>query len=414
MKEESIISFDRALQIVLESVVQKDPEIVSIHDAAGRINYLDIVSDINIPSFDNSAMDGYAIHHTDTKGASSSMPVHMQIVGEIQAGEKHDTALIKKNTAIRIMTGAPIPPGADSVIPVEYASEDEAANTVQIFKEMKLNENVRFAGEDITVGQIIIKNGERIDSAEIGLLAAINKKEVSVYKKPDVAIISTGNEIVEVGEEIITGQVRNTNAYSLASEVKKYNGAIRYVGIAKDELKSTRQIFIKAMDSDIIISTGGVSKGKYDLVKDVLADLGVEIVIEKVNMKPGRPIVFGKKGDKIFFGLPGNPVSTLVAFLEFVRPAMLKISGSKKLKKPEIYGILDDEIKKKESRKEFIRGHFYIQHNTIHVKSTGPQGSGILRSMSDANCLIIIPEQSSGGKAGDNVLIQLIEHEEIY
>lgn len=413
MKEENSIFYENALEIILNSIVPKSGETVSIHEAAGRIIYEDIISEINIPSFDNSAMDGFAIRHLETLGATKSAPLCFEVTGEVQAGGKCGTDLLEMNTAKRIMTGAPVPQGADSVIPVEFTIEDEDDRTVKIFKEMKLHENIRFSGEDVKIGQVIIKKGDRLGSAEIGLLAAVNRKELLAFKIPDVAIISTGNEIVDIGEEIVKGQVRNTNAYSIISEVKKYRGNPHYIGIAKDELKITKEMFNKAMDFDIIISTGGVSKGRYDFVKDVLSDLGVEILIEKINMKPGKPIVFGKKGDKLFFGLPGNPVSTLVSFIEFVRPALLKMTGASKLKKPEIYATLDNEIKKKDGRKEFIRGYFYIKQNNLHVKSTGPQGSGILRSMSDANCLIVIPENSNGCKAGNHVLVQLIEHEEI-
>ena len=209
------------------------------------------------------------------------------------------------------------------------------------------------------------------------------------------------------------GQIRNSNAYTLHSEITKYNGIPVYLGIAKDSLSETKEIFTKALEYNIVISTGGVSMGKYDLVKDILSELGVNIAFETIKMKPGKPMIFGTKNNTLVFGLPGNPVSTIVSFIEFVRPALLKMSGARYLNKPEIRAIADNDIHKKRGRKEFLRGFFSIIDGIVHVTTTGPQGSGILRSMSVANCLIVLNEESTGCSKGDQVVIQLIDHEEI-
>jgi molybdopterin molybdotransferase len=339
--------------------------------------------------------------------------VEFFITGEIQAGGGSLKQGVGKNTAIRIMTGAPIPEGADSVIPVELTEENVAKESIRVSRALKQHENIRFAGEDIKRGQVVLKKGKKLLSADIGLLAALNMPEISVYKRPRVAIISTGDELAEVGDELLPGKIRNSNAYTLYSEVKKYNGIPSYLGIAKDSVENIKNTFTRALDYDILISTGGVSMGKYDFVKDVLSELGVNIVIEKLKMKPGKPMIFGSKGATLIFGLPGNPVSTIVSFIEFVRPALLKMSGAEDLNKPELLAVADDDIRKTSGRREFIRGCFYIKNGTIHVTTTGPQGSGLLRSMSIANCLIVMPEESEGCSPGQNVSIQLIHHEEI-
>jgi molybdopterin molybdotransferase len=409
----SFVSVETALQIMLDSVTTVGHERVHLLEAAGRILYEDIRSDINIPPFDNSAMDGYAVRSTDTKGSTATTPVPFMVAGEIQAGGGLKDRILAKGTAIRIMTGAPVPEGADAVIPVEFTVEDGHQGRMLAYKELKTHENIRCAGEDVTAGQIVLKRGDALKSADIGLLAALNKKEISIFKKPAVAIISTGDEIVEVGEEMDSGKIRNTNAYTLIAEVRKYNGDPRYLGIARDTLTTTREKFEEALQADVVISTGGVSMGKYDLVKQVLEELGVDVKIEKIRMKPGKPMIFGVRGRTLYFGLPGNPVSTMVSFIEFVRPVLLRLGGARLIDKPEIRAKLEHDIRKSSERKEFIRARFSIIDGSFHVTATGPQGSGILRSMSLANCLIVIPEDVAEYKKGDFVIVQLINHEEI-
>ncbi len=411
-KTNTFVSFETAYRKILSSVTELGSERVPLNEISGRILYQDMRSEINIPPLDNSAMDGFALRWIDTKGASQDNPVALHICGEIQAGGPFRNARVARYSTVRIMTGAPLPDGADAVIPVENTEEDAIKGMIAVFKELQLHENIRFAGEDIKAGQIVLKKGTTLRSAEIGLLASLNISEVPVYQRPRVAIISTGDEIAEVGSELKAGQIRNSNAYTLSSEIKKYNGIPRYIGIARDSLSITKELFSEALEYDIVISSGGVSMGKYDLVKEVLVELGVDISIETIKMKPGKPLIFGSKANTLVFGLPGNPVSTMVSFIEFVRPALLKMSGALNLKKPEIFAIAENDINKKKGRTEFLRGVFSIINGIVHVSTTGPQGSGILRSMSDANCLIMMSEDSAGCKKGERVLIQLINHEE--
>jgi molybdopterin molybdotransferase len=409
--KETMVTVEEAIERILGSIEPLQAETVSILDATGRVLYEDVVSHFNVPPLDNSAMDGYAIIAENTAHASKEDPVAMTVVDEIKAGGDFKAASVKANTAIRIMTGAPIPDGADSVIEIENTRED--GDKVLIFNRVKKGDNIRYAGEDIKKGSIVLNRGDRLKSSDIGLLASLNIDAIQVYSRPRVAIVSTGDEIVGVGEEIKAGQIRNSSYYTLYSEIKKYNSIPEYLGIARDTKDDVRDKLLKALEYDAVITTGGVSMGKYDFIKDAITDLGMEILIEKIKMKPGKPCIFGKKGNKLFFGLPGNPVSTLVSFIQFVRPALLRLMGSKKIDKPLINAVLEGEIRKKPERKHFVRGYFTIRDGNFYVNTTGPQGSGILRSMSIANCLIIIPIGVERVKDGDVVTIQLINHGEV-
>ena len=404
------VSFEEAQRIILNSVRPLNCENISIMEAFNRVLYEDIVSDILIPPVDDSAMDGYAVIADDTRGASKNNPVKLQITGEIQAGASIIGKQVSRGTAIRIMTGAPIPEGADSVI--KFEDTEEEGDYIKIFSEMVKYKNCRFAGENIKKGDKVLQRGDRLRSADVGILASLNYNAVKVYKQPTVSIISTGDELIDIGEEIKTGQIRNANSYSLYSEVKKYNGLPDYLGIAKDTLEDTKEIFLKALKSDVIISTGGVSMGKYDFVKEIYSDLNIEMQFEKINVKPGSPCAFGKKDNKLIFSLPGNPVPTLTSFIQFVRPTLLKLMGAKRIKKPIVNAFLEEDINSVKAH-HLLRGYFTIKNNEFYVSTTGNQKPSVLRSMSAANCLIVIPENITKVKAGEKVAIQLIDHDEI-
>ncbi len=407
-----MISVNNALEIILGSTRTIESfETSDIFNLTGRILYNNIVSGIDVPQRDNSAMDGYAVIFEEAANASEGNPVILSVTSEVQAGGEYTGSALKKGEAVRIMTGANIPEGADAVIPFEDTEEIEGK--VKLFKSLSQNENIRFRGEDIRKGDIVLRKGIRIDSAQAGLIASMNINRVDVYKKPEVAVISTGDEIVELGSSNPSGKTVNSNAYTICSEVRKYGGEPVYLGIVKDNIIETTEKIEDAMKSDIIITSGGVSMGKYDFIPDVMRNLGVDIKIQKVLMKPGKPVVFGHIGSKLFFGLPGNPVSVMVSFMQFVRPALLKMSGAEKIEKPVIGAKLTEKIRKKPGRKHFVRGVYTIINNQFHVKTTGDQGSGILRSMSEANCLIMLPEEQGDAVPGDVVDIQLIDHGEI-
>ncbi|MDY6932809.1 MAG: molybdopterin molybdotransferase MoeA [Spirochaetota bacterium] len=406
-----VVTVEEATDIILNSIIQLKGERVSILDATKRVLFEDIISSINIPLLDNSAMDGYAIIAADTIGSNRERPVKLPVLGEVQAGGDHQGIRISSGSVIRIMTGAPIPKSADAVVQFEDTCEEDGI--VSIYREVKKGENIRLAGEDIRKGGLILQSGHLLRSADIGILASLNYQEVMLYRRPEVAIISTGDEIVDIGEVLHPGQIRNSNSYTLYSEIKRYNTIPHYLGIARDDIDETKEKLNQAFKYDVIITTGGVSMGRYDFVKDVMIDLGVDIKFESIRMKPGKPCIFGIKGHKLFFGLPGNPVSTMISFYQFVRPAILKLMGAERINIPTVNAILEEGIRKKPDRVNFIRGHFTINDGELYVKTTGSQGSGILSSMSRANCIILLPIGIEGVHAGERVSIQLIHHEEI-
>jgi len=356
-------------------------------------------------------MDGYAVISTDTRGASRDTPIRLEVIGEVQAGGSALGKKVAAGTAIRIMTGAPVPEGADSVIQFEETREE--GGIVSIFKEARQYQNYRFAGENIQNGDQVLCSGDRLSAADVGILSSLNHREVKVYRQPTVSIISTGDELINVGESAKPGRIRDVNGYALSSEIVKVNALPSYLGIARDTFDDTRALFLKALSSDVVISTGGVSMGRYDFVKAVYADLNVEIQFKRVNVKPGKPCTFGKKGGQLFFGLPGNPVSTLTSYTQFVRPALLRLMGARRIKKPVVHAFLEEDIRKKPGSVHLLRGCFTIKNGRFYVSTTGSQKSSVLRSMSGANCLIVIPADTTTINAGDTVAIQLIEHGEI-
>jgi molybdopterin molybdotransferase len=411
--KKSTVSVAQAQQIIMDSVTPLEGESISILEAYHRVLYEDIVSDTMIPPLDCSAMDGYAIIAEDAQGASRENPAALRIVGEAQAGGSLAGRQISRGEAIRIMTGAAMPAGADAVIKVEDTEEGDGY--VKIFRETAKYKNYRNAGENIRKGDLVLSRGDRLSSADIGILASLNRQAVEVYRQPRVAIISTGDELVGIGEEVGFGKIRDVNAYALYSEVKKYHALPEYLGIAKDTLRDVKEVFSRALEYDVVISTGGASMGRYDFIKEVYSDLNIETQFEWVNVKPGKPCAFAKKGGKLFFGLPGNPVSALTSFIQFVRPALLRLMGAKMIRKPIVSAVLEEDIGPKQLGKiHLLRGYFTIKDNEFFVSTTGDQKSSVFRSMSKANCLIIIPASLAGAKAGEKVEIQLIDHEEIW
>jgi molybdopterin molybdotransferase len=406
-----MLNVDEAFDIIMSNVaVINESEKTDIFNCYGRILFNDIIAELNVPARNNSAMDGYAVISDDIINSNPNNPTCLKIVYEIQAGHEFNGKKLIQGCAVRIMTGAPIPDGADCVVPFE--DTEEIGDIVNIYKKQSKHENIRFAGEDIKKGDVTLKKGIRIDSPQAGLISSLNIKEFPAYKKPTVGIISTGDELIEPGEEY-SGKTINSNAYMLYSEVKKYGGDPCYGGIVNDNYENVKSVFLELMDNDIIISSGGVSMGRYDFIPDVLKEIGIDIKVHKVLMKPGKPVIFGTYGSKLFFGLPGNPVSVIVSFMQFVRPALLKMAGNSKILKPVIKAQIKDTIVKKKGRKNFIRGIFYIENGIPFVQTTGPQGSGILTSMSIANCLIVLPEEIETIKHGEYVDIQLTGHIEI-
>lgn len=403
-----MLSVEEALEKVLSMFHPLEPEEVDLLDSLGRVLAEDVFADMDIPPLDNSAMDGYAVRAEDTKGASPQNPRPLRIIHEVPAGSISEKT-IEPGGAIRIMTGAPIPPGADAVIRFEDTRRE--GDLVYVMKEVKPGADIRRAGEDVKKGELKLRRGLVIRPAEVGMLAALGKKRVKVIRRPRVAILATGDELVDLDETPGPGKIRNTNTYSNAAQVVKYGGIPIILGIARDQREELAAKLREGIekDADLILTSGGVSVGDFDLVKEVLALEG-EITFWQVRMKPGKPIAFGILGGKVpLLGLPGNPVSAMVSFELFARPAILKMQGKTCLEKPTIEAILLDEIINKDDRRHFVRVTVEKRGNEWYARLTGEQGSGILTSMLKANGLAIIPEEWKKAEAGSRVKVMMLD-----
>jgi len=401
-----MITVDEALDKILSHIHPLGLEKVSILDSLGRVIGEDVHARRDIPPFDNSAMDGYALRSVDVREASQDRPVRLEVIEDLPAGYL-SAKKVEKGKAIRIMTGAPVPKGADAVIPVEETEKENGS--VSIFRAATSSENIRKSGEDVKKGDRVISQGDIIRPAEVGMLASVGRSFVSVYQRPLVAILCTGDELVDVDGDLDEVKIISSNSYTLGAQVKDCGAIPLQLGIAKDRKEDIEEKLRQGIRADVIISSAGVSVGDYDFVKDVMKRLGMEMIFWRVAMRPGAPLAFGMIGEKPIFGLPGNPVSSMISFEQFVRPSLLKMIGYSKLFRPVVEAVLKEDIKKMVGKRYFIRGSLSFEKNQYFVTTTGEQGSGILRSMVRANGLIIIPEKQEVVRAGEKVKVQLLD-----
>ena len=396
-----MLRFRQALRIVLEDTEPIESEWMALSRAHRRVLAEDVTAQNNIPYTDNSAMDGYAIRTDDLK----SIPKELKVVGVVTCGRPVKKRL-KPGQAMGIMTGAPIPKGCNGVIRVED-TERGASGIVRILRQIEPGKNVRYSGEDVRKGEVVLNRGTAVSPAELGMLASLGRKKVRVFRKPVVAILITGNEIIESGERLRPGKVRDINTFSLRGLVEKFGGVPLTLGIAGDERVKLVRKMKNGLNSDIMIISGGVSMGRFDFVREALTSLGYIERFWKVSMRPGMPISFGHIGRMPVFGLPGNPVSSMVSFLEFVRPLVMKLTG-RATDLPEISAFLKTPIVKKDNRRHFLRVKLDYRNQKYFASLTGPQGSGILRSMVECDGIAIIPENTKALKVGDRVTVQLV------
>jgi molybdopterin molybdotransferase len=382
-----VITFDEAHKIVMDSVGVLPSEQRAILDAAGMTLAEDIVSQDNIPFVANSAMDGYAVRSEDLVGASRENPVSLRVIEEVPAG-RVGTQKLQRGEAVRIMTGAPVPPSADAVVMQEET--EDCNESVKVMTPVHKGENVRPEGEDIRKGETVLKKGRLLAPADIGILASVGIGNVNVIKRPEVAIFATGNEIIGVEEPLEAGKVRNSNRYSLLPLMRAFGAQPIDLGIATDDAGKLREKIEQALTKDILVTTGGVSVGKYDLVRTVLEDLGMETKFWRVAMKPGKPLLFGQLKGVTVFGLPGNPVSCFVQAELFIRPAIQKMSGRQQPAPLWVEAELTARVESKGGRAAFITAHAEFRDGRFFATPTLKQGSGKLSSASSANSLIYL------------------------
>ncbi len=399
-----MLTVPEAQALILQEIPLLGFEKVNLLSALGRVLAQEVASTRDIPPWDNSSMDGYAVRAQDTRGATKDRPARLSVVGQIPAGRMVSRPM-GSGEAYRIMTGAPIPEGADAVIPVEdVIVEDEK---VACLREVTPREFVRPLGEDVRRGDLVLSRGMRLTPAAIGLLAALGRASVQVYQQPRVAILSTGDELVEIEEPLGPGKIADSNTYTLMAQVRAAGAVPVSLGIARDTRESLVERFRSGLTADCLISSAGVSVGDHDRVRDALEQLGAQLRFWKVAMRPGKPLTFGLLQGKPVFGLPGNPVSSMVTFELFVRPALMKMMGHQSFFRPRARAVAALPIPNPGEREGYLRVSLRREGDRHYARLTGEQGSSILRSMVLADGLAVVPPDTTI-PAGDDVDVILL------
>lgn len=395
-------TFESARDLILSKVLPLGTERSHLLDVVGRVLAEDVRAPVDMPRWDNSAMDGFAVRTEDCRSGAT-----LAVTDYIPAGATANNIRVTPGTAVKIMTGAPIPGGCDAVVPFEET--EEGGNFVTLKGKIRTREHIRFRGEDVKAGDTVIPAGTVLRPPEINMLASFGMIYVPVCRRPRVAILSTGDELVEPGEPVDPGQIVNSNSFSLAAAVKELGAEPLMLGIARDNLECLREKLAEGLKADVLITSAGVSAGDRDLVREVLEESGVEGLFWKADIKPGRPTAFGLKDRKPVFSLPGNPVSTIVTFEEFVRPALLKMMGRHKVIKPFVKVALKEATKKKAGRVQFLRVRVTDNGKGLIASSSGDQNTGILRTMIHANGIAVLPADRELFEAGERVDVHLLD-----
>jgi molybdopterin molybdotransferase len=404
LQSQAILSFEEARHAVEQhaaAVRPEEAENVDLRASLGRVLATPIVADRDFPPFRRAMRDGYAVRAADL----APLPATLEVIGEIRAGAAPADlpGEVGAGQAAAIMTGAPAPPGADAVVMVEYTSLD--SDKVTVMRGIASGDNIVPTGSEARKGQVLLETGTRIDYSAIAVAASVGKGSLSVYRRPSVAVLATGDEVVEVSAVPGPNQIRNSNSYSLAAQVAAAGGEPRILGIARDDAPSLDTLIRQGLKGDLLLLTGGVSMGKYDLVEQVLAELGAEFFFTGAQIQPGRPIVFGRVRGKYFFGLPGNPVSTMVTFELFARPMLEALAGMAPHKLVFLHARLKSEIKTKTGLKRFLPGRLSGEFEQCEVELTHWNGSGDVSSAARSNCYIVIPPDRERIAAGEWVAV---------
>lgn len=411
------ISVEQARQHALSMVRVLDSERILLSESLGRVLAEDAFSDIDVSPFDNSAMDGFAVRAADLASASPEHPVTLDVVADIPAGSWWD-GRVGPGQVARIMTGAPVPSGADTVVMVELtealSGDGGVGSRIAFSRAPEAGEHIRRRGEEVSCGQIVVAAGERIGPAAVGLLAATGHATVAVVRAPRVAVISTGNELVEIDQKPGPGKIRNSNSYSLAAQVQAAGGiALRYA-IVPDDLLVTREAFTRAAaEADYIITSGGVSVGEFDFIRPAIEEVG-RLEFHQVAMRPGAPQTMGSVAGVPLFGLPGNPTSAFVGFEIFVRPALRKMQGLAELTRPKVTATLLHDVRKKPGRRYYLRGRLFAAQDGagLSVELSGSQSSALLTAAHRGNCFIVLEQGESFFPAGAQVECLRLDVEE--
>lgn len=408
-----LLSVDLALEKILATIQPLSTETIPLASSLGRILAQDVIANVNLPPFPNSSMDGFAVRAADITNANPNTPVSLNLVADIPAGTM-STTVIREGQAARIMTGAPLPEGANAVIPVESTdanwkpgSDETLPPAVSIHRSVKSGDYVRWAGEDIHSGETIAQKGVMLRPAEIGLFASIGQAQVCVFRQPRVAILSTGDELVDIGDELTPGKIRDSNGYTLAALVTESGGIPFKIPTARDTLDDVRRRFKEALEQqpDLILSSAGVSVGAFDVVRSIIDELG-RVEFWKINLRPGKPLSFGQVGGIPFFGLPGNPVSAMVTFDVFVRPTLLQM-GHRNNDAVHIQAVTGEDITS-DGRRSYVRVKLKRENDQWVARTTGTQSSGALSSMMLADGLMVIPEEIKFLPAGSTLPVRLL------
>ena len=401
---------DEHVERILETLAPLPPYDQPLLEALGLPVCEAITSSVDLPGFDNSAMDGYAVCFDDVSGASEEYPVHLPVVGEAAAGQTTLFAL-SPGTAVRIMTGAPVPQGADAVVPVEWTDGGVAA--VRITQAPRLGQHIRRRGEDILAGDVLLAEGAALGPRQVGLLASVGRAQVACRPRPRVVILSTGSELREPGTPLSHDSVYDANSYMLAAAARNA-GAIAYrVGIVSDDPQEfSDALSDQLVRADLVVTSGGVSKGQYDVVKEVLGGLGT-VHFGEVAMQPGKPQGFGVVGEDAtpIFTLPGNPVSSYVSFEVFVVPAIRRMTGRTPYQRPLVRAVCQKGFSSAPGKRQFVRAQFEIDNQGAHVTPVGGHGSHLVGDLSEANALIVVPEDVTQIDAGSMAQVMVLDRD---
>jgi molybdopterin molybdotransferase len=392
-----MISVEEAQRIILGSVERIGWEYVELLDGLGRVLAEDVTATEPIPPWDNAAMDGYALRSEDTHDASGDRPVALRLIGTAAAGQIFD-GLVEKGQALRIMTGAPLPRGADAVIRQEDAQATD--REVLVVRQVSPGHNVRTAGEDVKAGEGVVATGALCRPGVVGLLAALGRRRVAVYQRPRAAILATGDELLRWDELPVPGKIHNSNSYALAAQVRQAGGIPILLGPVGDTKGLLAEHLREGVRADLCVTSGGVSVGDYDLVAETLRELGGEVRVRKVNMRPGKPFTFARLEQKPVFALPGNPISCMVTFELFVRPALRKMQGCSSVFHPEIRATAAQAIINTDRRPAYLRVILMQTDAGYTVRLTGDQGSAMLHSMASADGLAFVPGETEIAAGG--------------